>query len=387
MAMRGIAVLLFGSNRMRSIINFFLIQNFLEKKYEEFVQGSSYTLLFPLSETIKLFAECKKHLEEDRRHIAQFLEEFRLDSAREKKLYEIDFLLLKTLGVLVDKITNFNMSVENNFSSLNEVANALRSLLIKRKEVIVQINEEIKSIREGLAACIREIREKTATVKTYEKINAYLDQYPERVVSYRDVVYCFRDSVSQYLNVNESTPLISLITDAIMFLEKYESFCEHVKQFIETFHPLFSEEEVCLNDLRDKIKFVPDFPREKNILTGILKKVEHKSDRLKRAGIVLGKAGEYCSYGIELEDMIDYDAAIEFYNSALKHDSKYAEAQEGIQRCQRKKSQLIDFFKANRLFAQGDLEKAAALYGKILQKVPEFEKAKKMLGYLNAMKE
>ncbi|MBN2143332.1 MAG: hypothetical protein JW774_01790 [Candidatus Aureabacteria bacterium] len=363
-----------------------LIQNYLEKKYEEFVQESSYAFLFPLSEVIKLFSECKKNLEWDRRNVILFLEEFRLDSGREKNLYEIDFLLLKTIGLIVDKISNFQAVMENNLSSLNELANALRSLLIKRKEIFFQINEEIKNIHEQLSVSIRDIREKNTTVKTYDKIEQVLDQYPERIMSYRDLMYCFRDSVAQFLNVNETTPLPSLISDAILFLEKYESFYIRLIRFLESFESSSPEEDFCVNDLREKIKYIPDFQREKTILASILKKVEHKSDRLKKAGIVLGKAAEFCSYGIDLEDMMDFDAAIEFYYSALKHDSKSIEAMEGIQRCQRKKSQLSDFLKANRFFAQGELDKAASLYGKILQKVPEFEKAKKMMGYLNAIK-
>jgi tetratricopeptide (TPR) repeat protein len=237
-----------------------------------------------------------------------------------------------------------------------------------------------------LGPCLREIKERNATSATYVKLVELLDQKPDRVSTYRDIFQCFWASSSLYLNVNENTPILSMITDAMLFIESYELFSERIKKFLEEFKTKSPEEFQHVEDIRDKMRYLPDFAREKNFLKTTFRKAEEKGNRLKKSGIVLDKAMEMHSYGIELEEIMDLDGAMQFYSASLQVDPKFTEASEGIQRCQKMKTQLPDFLKANRFFAAGANDKAIALYEKVLLKAPEFEKAKKMLGYLKGKK-
>lgn len=363
-----------------------VIHSFFSKKYDEFVLVDIYHhILIPLSETIKLFAECKEKLTYQRIQFKYFFEEFRFSLEKENELCDIDYEVLKCVGIIVDKITSFNLSNENYLLKLNESVLSLKENIIKRQTLITALNSEYKQINDELSLYFREIKDKLVTPTTYESMFSLLKKYPNRILTYKEMFNCFRTYSSLYFVVHENISILSLYKISYTFVEQYEIFTSRLKSFTEKFTSICDEETECLHFLKERLSVLPDFAREKKLLNTFLQNAEAKASKKKRIESIYNKASVMFDAGLDMENRFNYIDAINFYNSSLFYDKDYSEAVDGLKRIEKKKLLISDFQNANKLFASAKFDKALEIYQKLISQNPDFEEAKIMISHLKKL--
>lgn len=351
-----------------------LIHKFLEKKYDEFSKNANmHSLMFPLSRTIKIFIDCKKQLQFSKEQLQYFYQELRIARDKENKLYELDYVILKDVSSVVDKITTFNLVSPAYLLKFNEVVLRLKDNLAKRHDYVYKMNEELQSIIEKLHIPLREIAERQATLETYDELQSLLYKNSFRYQSYRDIMECFRKHAPEYFDIDDNIPVLNVYQDSLLFLEKFEWFQQRLINFLNKANPQTDEEKEEFNHLQERCKYFPDFSRQKNLLMSALRTAEEKATHRKVLETKVKKANILYEIGYELETKMIYPMAIEFYSYAYRVDSKYAEAQKAVARCTKKSSQVSDFQKATQMFLSGELAKAKTLYEKIINNVSELE--------------
>lgn len=354
-----------------------LMYNFFSKKYDEMVHhGNQVHLLVPLADTLKLFSDCKEKLNDQRSLLKYFFEEFKLDYLKTEVLYQNDFEILKNISLIVDKITSLNFSSQETIFELNQCVSNFKTSIFKRIDAVIFLNSDLKERADQLALLLHEIKNNKATAATYEGLYALLSRYPDRWVFYKEILLCYKIYSSQYLIFRENVLQPSLYRGSLLFIEQYELFIGKLRDFISQAERTTEDEELCYQEIQDKMSGFPDFEKERKQFQNALKLAEAKSAKRKVMSDYINKSSVFCEMAELLEDQMQYSEAIGFYKAAINNDAENKDAIQALARCNNRVQLYSEFQKANRFLAQGQYDKALDLYNQILSKDPDLETVK-----------
>lgn len=354
-----------------------LMQNFFSKKYDDMVQQvKEGSLSMAMAETLKLFSECRERLDYHLPVLKYFLEESKLDTVKTEILCQNDFEILKNISLIVDKITSLDFISQENIFQLNRCVSNFKTSILKRIDTIVFLNSELKERADDLALLLHEIRNKKATVATYEALDVLLSKYPDCWNFYKEILVCFKNYFSQYLILKDTDIQSDFLKASLFFIDRYEAFIWKLKNFISKAECVTGDEKQCRQDILGKMSGIPDFQKERVQIQILLESTESQSAKNKVMPDSIHKSSVFCDIAEFFEHQMLYGEAMEFYQAAIKNNVGNKNAVKALTRCHNRVQWYGEFQKANSFLVQGKYDKALDLYNQILSRDPDLEPVK-----------